>query len=147
MSTRSLIGRQFSNKTIRAIYCHSDGYLSHNGLLLLNSYTDPDKINQLINLGDISSLAEEIGRKHPFDAWKLKKEDINPDWATWTRAYGRDRGEKDVMAKQYMSLDSYLSADRGQEFMYLFCDDVWYYTEDADTPMVPLTMEACAKED
>lgn len=86
MSTRAHIG-YIENNTIHYIYCHFDGYPEHVGRILQESYTDPEKIKQLIALGDISSLgpklAPEIGEKHDFS---------NPAKDV-TVAYHRDRGE------------------------------------------------------
>ena len=67
MSTRSRIAKLNDDGSIRVIYCHSDGYLSYNGRILLEHYTDPAKVDALLDLGDISSLGEEIGEQHPFD--------------------------------------------------------------------------------
>jgi hypothetical protein len=59
MSTRSLIFI-LENNTYHGIYCHSDGYPSGNGSILLHNYQDIKKIKQLINLGDISHLGTTI---------------------------------------------------------------------------------------
>ena len=60
MSTRSSIAIKRKDGTIESIYCHSDGYLEYNGALLNQYYKDPNKINNLINLGDISCLAMRV---------------------------------------------------------------------------------------
>jgi hypothetical protein len=92
MATRSLIGIKNSNPhlpgEIDYIYCHWDGYLENNGKILLENYTDPFKLQKLIDTGDLSSLAPEIGEKHDFD---------NPVEGVCT-FYGRDRGETGVDA-------------------------------------------------
>lgn len=59
MSTRSLIGKDYGNE-IKAIYCHFDGYPQHNGAILKECYSDDGKIDELIRLGDISSLGPKI---------------------------------------------------------------------------------------
>ena len=56
MSTRSNISIKRKNGTYDKIYCHSDGYLEYNGRILDTFYKDEQKINNLINLGDISVL-------------------------------------------------------------------------------------------
>ena len=67
MGTRSMIAIQNPyNKTVRAVYCHRDGYLEHNGAILQKHYSNSPKVNNLIALGDISSLRPEIGAEHPF---------------------------------------------------------------------------------
>ena len=77
MSTRSRIGIEFENGTVASIYCHWDGYPDNNGVILLEHYQDVEKIKQLIELGDISSLAPEIGEKHDFNAY-----DEHNDWVS-----------------------------------------------------------------
>ena len=67
MATRSRIGILNDDGTVDSIYCHWDGYLSHNGKILFEHYTDPAVVQELIALGDISSLGIDIGEKHPFD--------------------------------------------------------------------------------
>ena len=56
MSTRSSIAIKHEDGSIDAIYCHNDGYLTNNGVILYKNYQDPAKVQQLINLGSISSL-------------------------------------------------------------------------------------------
>jgi hypothetical protein len=73
MSTRSAIIEKTANG-FRGIYVHNDGYPEHNGRILAAHYTDPAKVSALIDLGDLSSLGEDITPEHTF-------------------AYGRDRGE------------------------------------------------------
>ena len=60
MATRSTITAKFSDGQYGSIYCHWDGYLSNNGNILLENYQDQAKIEKLIFLGDLSSLAEAI---------------------------------------------------------------------------------------
>ena len=60
MSTRSHIGIWNEDGSLDVIYCHWDGYPSYNGALLLHHYQDPEKIRELIALGDISSMAESV---------------------------------------------------------------------------------------
>jgi len=67
MATRSTIAMKTEDGKVRAIYCHWDGYVGYNGKMLMGEYTDPSKVKQLIDLGDISSLRKDIGEKHPFD--------------------------------------------------------------------------------
>ena len=64
MATRSTISMREFDNTVKTIYSHWDGYPSHNGKLLLEHYTDLNKIRELINLGDISVLDEHL---HPTD--------------------------------------------------------------------------------
>lgn len=57
MTTRSLIGYFKDKKTYRYVYCHRDGYLRYNGDILLRNYTTIDEVKQLVEGGDMSTLA------------------------------------------------------------------------------------------
>ena len=84
MGTRSMIAIENPNsKSIKAIYCHWDGYLQHNGSILNKHYSASPKVNNLIALGDLSSLRPEIGDKHPFSRLDTKMSDED-----WDKLYG-----------------------------------------------------------
>lgn len=59
MSTRCGIGIK-KDGVITGIYCHHDGYLSNAGLTLLNYYKSVNKIEGLINLGNLSGLGANL---------------------------------------------------------------------------------------
>lgn len=109
MGTRSDIIVQLKDDRWGRIYCHWDGYPSHNGRILFDHYKTQAKVEKLIALGDISSLGEEVGSKHPFDRPSRFIRDtmeLNPEYEAYDKrygrmcnAYGRDRGEKDTEAK------------------------------------------------
>lgn len=61
MSTRSNIIIKKKDNSVNAVYCHCDGYLSYNGKILLNNYNTTEKVNALINGGNMSSLAKTLG--------------------------------------------------------------------------------------
>lgn len=111
MGTRSMIGRLNDDGTVAAIYCHWDGYISNNGVILHEHYQDAAKVDQLIALGDISSLGEEIGEKHDF-GWRGKLIMANVDVDADPRskmcdAYGRDRGEEGTEANVFPNEDTF----------------------------------------
>lgn len=124
MGTRSIIGIESQDGSIKAIYCHWDGYPTHNGAILAEHYTDREKVHQLMELGDLSSLAEEIGEKHDFDWNRIE---FDGDFEAYSKdprykmclAYGRDRGEEGCEAQDYANRDELVSADRWEEFTYL----------------------------
>ena len=63
MATRSTISRITIDGQIETTYCHWDGYISNNGRILQDFYTDPEKIDKLFqmsNFGGISSLKNTI---------------------------------------------------------------------------------------
>lgn len=89
MSTRSLICKQIDKNLYEAIYCHSDGYLTYNGAMLIDHYKDEEKLDKLLNLGNISCLCEKVepdpDKPHSFD-YNNRQDDV-------VVAYARDRGE------------------------------------------------------
>ena len=117
MSTRSYIAKELEDGSIRYIYCHFDGYVEHNGRILVDHYSDSDKVNQLLDLGDLSSLGEEIGEKQDFN---------NRTSKTWCLAYGRDRGESDVEFKTFLSEQEFVDYYSDSGYYYLFDHGVWY---------------------
>lgn len=126
MGTRSSIGIQNADGSVTAIYCHWDGYPSYNGRVLKDHYADEAKIRELIALGDISSLNEEIGEQHPFSTYHLKESEKDPRWERWTTAFMRDRGEKDCEATDFVSAGDYFSRfGAGTEYAYLFTKGEW----------------------
>lgn len=86
MSTNSRIGIKRLDGTEKYIYCHWDGYVEHNGLLLQLCYDTPEKIEKLLDLGDLSSLGEYLETDHPHSFDNPK-----PDVCI---AYHRDRGDE-----------------------------------------------------
>lgn len=89
MSTRSAIIIKRSAHNFAGIYCHNNGYPSWNGRILRDHYTDLAKLTQLVKLGDISVLAENVnppkGKKQKFD--------YDKQISGVVVAYARDRGE------------------------------------------------------
>ena len=65
MGTRSRVAVMHGDNC-KSIYCHWDGYLEYNGKLLQEHY-DSAKANNLVALGDMSSLGANIGTQHAFD--------------------------------------------------------------------------------
>ena len=129
MSTNSRIGVMHGNK-VKSIYCHWDGYLEHNGAIL-QEYYNSAKANNLVALGDMSTLRPQIGEKHAFSQFDLPPEEVEAykeltrDWCTF---YGRDRGEKGTEWKVADTFEEFLEqADGcGAEFYYIMKDGVWY---------------------
>lgn len=60
MSTRSHICIVNKDGSIDSIYCHGNGELAWNGLILYNNYQHIDKIRELLAGGDCSNISEEI---------------------------------------------------------------------------------------
>ena len=60
MATRGTIAIELADGTVKQIYSHWDNYLFYNGQMLQDHYTDPAKVEALIDGGAISSLAPSI---------------------------------------------------------------------------------------
>lgn len=121
MGTRSAIVEKTDTGEFRGIYCHWDGYLSHNGRILLEHYTTPEKVSQLISLGYISSLGNRIApdenEEHSYDS---PVKDI-------TVAYFRDRNEDldDVSTIVGSTLEDVLGCI-DYAYAYVFINNEWY---------------------
>jgi hypothetical protein len=112
MATRSRIAIENQDGTIKSIYCHFDGYVSGVGETLFNHY-DKEKLEKLIELGDISSLGEST-------------ED--------TVAYHRDRNE-DLDFKTFPNVEKLFEDgfDSGEEYIYyLTKDGIWLISDSTE---------------
>ena len=121
MATRSTIAKLGKDGIIKAVYCHSDGYLEYNGKILNEYYKDESKVDELLAHGDISVLNKNIGEKLPFDDYKLFAEKEQ------CRFYHRDRGE-DLMFNEFESDIEYIEWENGvaNGFIYLYAYGYWY---------------------
>ena len=117
MATRSTIAVQHIDGTVSSVYCHWDGYLEHNGKILLENYNTIEKVEELISLGDISSLRQstECPVGHHFN---------NP-LSGFTVFYGRDRGEYDTDPKRFENYVDYIKNNPSEEYNYIFINNVW----------------------
>jgi hypothetical protein len=94
---------------VRSIYVHFDGYAHLE--TLQKHYNSQELAEQLVSLGDLSSLDENAGTPpegHSFDH-------RIPGYCV---AYGRDRGEKDTEASVFDDFESAKKQDRSQEYIY-----------------------------
>ena len=129
MSTRSNIAIKRKNGTYEKIYCHSDGYLEYNGVILDLFYKNVGKINNLLNLGDISLLGTRVNPdqsiQHGFD-YDKRQEGV-------TVAYGRDRQETEVDKKIYQNKEEFVNSfkDTWCEYVYLYDEnnEKWLYSK------------------
>jgi hypothetical protein len=94
MATRSLIGIKLKDNILKTIYCHWDGYPEHNGKLLIENYSTPATITELMELGDLSSLAESP------DQCKAYHRDRNEPWGM-VEPRDTDVNELNVLANDY----------------------------------------------
>ena len=109
MGTRSSISVQHTDGSISEVYCHWDGYVEHNGKLLVTHYNTQERAEALVALGDISALNKSIEcpAGHSF----------NTPAEGCTIFYGRDRGEGGTQAKKYKNAKAWL--------VFLIADYIW----------------------
>jgi hypothetical protein len=112
MATRSRIAIEDQTGKVRSIYCHWDGHPSHHGPILLEHYNTQEKVEALIALGSISSLApkSEIpeGVEHNFE---------NPAKGIVV-AYHRDRDE-DLSIGHHFNVEHFVKSDV-EQYGYIF---------------------------
>jgi hypothetical protein len=123
MATRSTIALEYADGTVEQVYCHWDGYLDNNGRILLEHWSDTFKLQQLMDMGDLSILSAEIGEKRPFDnphKWgTVEFNEWNKKYADWCLFYGRDRGEDGVEKRKYENYQQYLKTAQQEEYNYI----------------------------
>ncbi|MBD5091850.1 MAG: hypothetical protein HDT36_00485 [Clostridiales bacterium] len=123
MITRSYICIEQEDGMLKGIYCHYDGYLEYNGKILATHYTNREKVEKLISLGNLFSLQKNIAPDpklpHSFDYDKRQK-----DVCIF---YGRDRGYKGTNA-HYVTYE--MVKNSWSKYMYVFrLNNEWYYTK------------------
>jgi hypothetical protein len=110
MATRSRIAIENQDGSVTSIYCHWDGYIKSNGVILNEKYNTKDKVEALIALGDISSLDETIDR---------------------TVAYHRDQDD-DLIQTPFNNVEELFEDGfrSGVEYIYCFTKDgIWLVNE------------------
>jgi len=115
---------------VKSVYCHWDGYLEHNGAILQEHY-DSVKANQLVAMGDLSSLGTQIGEAHPFSPHGSKEDEALYEHAKdqgYCTFYGRDRGETGTEWKTHTNFVDFFAEVEGSwcEWYYIRRDGVWY---------------------
>lgn len=114
MSTRSRIGMIMEDGTVHSVYCHYDGYLAYNGEILNKYYNTPEKVKELISLGDISSLGKTTMFRDENDGDEC------------TRDYHRWRDEPINISVNSDVYDYEAHAyECGEEYAYLFDGKRW----------------------
>jgi len=106
MATRSLIGIQESDGKIQCVYCHGSGYPEHQLPILISSYNTEIKVRELLNLGDLSYIDEQL-----YDCF----------------AYMRDGGEEGCEALISNNRKQFFEAGKNcdAEYCYLYVDGDW----------------------
>lgn len=120
MSTPCFIGK-VDNKTddVRFIYCHFDGYPEYVGDVLNTYYKDHGKVEDLLDLGDISVLRQEVSADPSYTEEEIKDK--------VTVAYFRNEGEDwDSVTPKHTQLANYEKGEDTIDYLYLYKDGIWY---------------------
>ena len=108
MATRARIGLLIGDESVVSVYHHWGGYPSWLGIHLRQNYTTREKIEELLDGGDISCSDSDTN-------WKLEKCEPHVQ-------YYNDRGEK---TEPRLDLNEYDFFTDGEEFAYIFDDGEW----------------------
>ena len=135
MSTRSTIAVEHVDGTVSQVYCHYDGYVSHNGQILVDHYDTQKKAELLVFLGSMSSLRP----KCIPDPAKTHSS-INPQDDV-TTYYGRDNGEPFVKPSHYPTVDNYKRNLQCEEYDYLFTEGQWEVSNGRGYELVTQALE------
>ena len=106
MATRSRIAIENQDGSVTSVYCHWDGHIETNGVILNNNYNTKDKVEALIELGNLSSLDKTLET---------------------TVAYARDRGE-DFNQTPFSNVEKLFEDGFGDIVEYVYCftkDGIW----------------------
>jgi len=128
MGTRSRIGVMHGD-VVKSVYCHWDGYLEHNGAILQEHYNSA-KANELVSLGDLSSLRPNIGDEHAFSQFDtdMTQDEYYEKYGEMCTFYGRDRKETGTEWKVAHTFAEFLEQCDNccAEFYYIMKEGVWY---------------------
>lgn len=119
MATRSTIAVKQDDGSVKAIYCHYDGYPTGVGLFLTQFYNGAYEANQMIEMGNMSTIGASIGEKVDFNTFT--------DFGKQCVFYARDRKEQYSTARVYGSVTEWVDSigDAGENYGYIFQDGKW----------------------
>ena len=114
MSTRSRIGIELEDGSIKSVYHHFDGYPEGLGVKLLTHYTTEESVNKLIGGGNMSNCWSDS----KFD---VETGEFTPIADPKPTYYGGEH-ETPVLSKNF---DDFTRIDCWQEYSYVFVKDRW----------------------
>jgi hypothetical protein len=109
MATRGRIGMLLEDGSVLSVYSHWDNYPEYNGAILINNFTTKEKVAELLDGGDISSLKTDKN-------WSGKQME------TARTLYYSERGDEGVEPVLSETKDDFhrLASDNWAEYSYLF---------------------------
>jgi hypothetical protein len=133
MATRSRIGIELPDHTVVSVYCHWDGYVGHNGKILVQHYQERKDVQELIDGGSMSSLRT----RETWGGGPILK-DENGEYLRDSEGYIMSEGDRDPQPLyhtergeeinvEHTSFDEFVSGNLGgEEYAYLFdLNDNW----------------------
>ena len=146
---------------ITSIYCHHDGDPTCVGQTLYDHYNNPERVERLMALGDISSLHPHLSPEESAifrymqfpdsirgqSCWKdLPPHSFDTPYPDVTIAYGRDRGQKNMPAETGFVSTSHTFEDtiyllfniyEDIDWAYLYYEGIWFASHDGNlfTPL------------
>ena len=119
MGTRSRIGIELADKSVLSIYQHWDGYPSWTGRILNTHYNTKEKVSELIDGGDCSS----IWTKDRWTGKELAQHVIeNKESEEYGPQYYSQRGE-DCPPRLDKNLKQFI--ENGEEYGYIYRNGEW----------------------
>lgn len=151
MATRAFIG-MVKGDEYHHIYCHFDGHVGGVGKILQEHYRTEEKVQALINLGDLHSLGPtlepaEVVRRFGLE-WLFdeefksldeeEKQRLKEEWYSrpFTSSYYRDHGG--FLNIQVVKKDKIREIQGLHEFIYLFEDGKWTVYSIRNDTIAPL---------
>lgn len=143
MATRGRIAIKENGK-YRYIYNHYDSHLDNLGVTLFKYYKDADKVRELINLGNVSSVGKTVENeascyKEYMDSYKNRGTvAFFREGRTWKDFdyYNPNRDWEDCKPIEVDTLEEVLNVETilGEEFVYIFDTEKnkWYMAYDRD---------------
>ena len=142
MATRGRIGIQLSDGSILSVYHHWDSYESWLGRILNTHYNTHEKVEELIDGGDMSCCWTN-------ERWTTETIQLNPyvseanaptKEVEYGPQYHSQRGE-DCPPRLDKNLEEYLG--KGEEYAYLFknCEWICYHMHQFDDDKNPEVVE------
>jgi hypothetical protein len=120
MATRGRVGLELADGSVLSIYSHWDNYPSWAGRILRTHYNTREKIESLIDGGDVSCL------------WTDERWDGSGDGSYGPNHYAY-RGD-DCPPRLDANLNEYLSD--GEEYAYVFTNGEWVCYDLHETPKI-----------
>jgi len=126
MATRSRIAIENQDGSVTSIYCHWDGHIETNGVILNNNYNTKDKVEALIALGGLSELHVTTDK---------------------TIAYHRDRDE-DFSQTPFNDVEELFEDGfrSGVEYIYCFTKDGFWLVNELGSVDVAVLSEVIEEE-